>query len=75
MEWISVKDKLPEVDKEVLAYVKGFIDYTKEYYYEVNISKLIKVECAYGNIKIDWDCTQTCNEKVSHWMPLPEPPM
>lgn len=59
--WISVKDRLPELERDVLAWKGGLkrgralvlaVDSDNEFYDE------------YGN----WYPT------VSHWQPLPEPP-
>ena len=66
MEWISVKDKLPEADKLVLvngddgvfrAYTDGHNEYPS------------------------WQCSpigsyagDSCVLGITHWMPLPEPP-
>lgn len=64
MEWISVKDGLPEVGKIVVWYspfahtgtVKGYVaDYLNE---------LDKKEH-----NINWF------KKFTHWMPLPDPPL
>lgn len=72
MEWISVKDRLPEFDKRVLA-----LDASKE----VAILRLHSVtgrKTADGDsISTDWyeqTSYDTYYENVTHWMPLPEPP-
>jgi len=64
MEWISVKDRLPEDISLVLAFGENYHD---------------AVFFAYSN-KVDWfDPDIVHNSKidkgdVTHWMPLPEPP-
>ena|ERR1700677_1538511 len=69
-EWISVKDRLPPECESVLVWSKGFdpisafLSYTydkKPLMYFVN----------------DWDESDTNLklEDVTHWMPLPEPPI
>lgn len=65
MEWISVEDKLPEFEKNVLAFdtQRIYIAYrhTEDEYNE------------HWRVPQDgwtWGLTSA----VSHWMPLPEPP-
>lgn len=68
MEWISVKDKLPEPGRAVLITENG----------STPISAIYKTEYA------DWDENCNCGgcenyprlyqNEVTHWMPLPEPP-
>lgn len=66
MDWISVKDRMPEKDEGVLVYGKadkccgscvmlGEARYSHE-----------REQFSYG----EWDCV--C--EATHWMPLPEPP-
>jgi len=62
MEWISVKDRLPDdVFDFVIAYADGAmstIGYSKKNgFYEVYPIKV-----------------QLCICDITHWMPLPEPP-
>lgn len=59
MEWISVKDRLPETGKNVLVVVKG----------EVHEGVLGMVFWTVPNAE------SYCNKDVTHWMPLPEPPV
>ena len=67
MEWISVKDRLPETTKIVDIYsgerITGcqYHDYPKE---EGNYKHF---HCLRGRYDIKV-------EDVTHWMPLPEPP-
>lgn len=58
--WISVKDRLPEFDVEVLVCLNNpYSVFTAEYYKgEFDLLGYI------GNGK----------DSVTHWMPLPEPP-
>lgn len=67
-EWISVKDRLPEKETDVLALRqdrKCFVGYICE---------------PSWNGKINWviwtamKSTRNVSRKVTHWMPLPEPP-
>ena len=65
MEWISVKDQLPEKDVQVLAYmlldnIQGIstaIYYKNEDHWEIE-------NCLYDN----------CYDIPTYWMRLPEPP-
>ena len=65
MEWISVKERLPE--KEVLAanFKPRSYGY-KEY--------LIGYLSEYTNGTITAENNHEILENVTHWMPLPEPP-
>ena len=69
--WISVKDRLPENEQMVIGYtpVDGYM-----------FIGFHKTEVAFG---YDWSSwfiitsmrsTKTVTKKVTHWMPLPEPP-
>ena len=64
MEWISVKDRLPEKEKEVLVYWTNTSQCKRHYeiiYYTGD----------------HWFCLDDKVRpwiKVTHWMPLPEPP-
>jgi len=60
MEWISVKDRLPEIDTEVLV-VQGDSFAIGDVY----ISNL-------NNKKLMWSVNYMM--QPTHWMPLPKPP-
>ena len=72
-EWISVEDRLPEIAEHVLAYyypkspaMEGRIIGIKHRFDLSTSPMFIKSKCdenGFGN----------CS-KVTHWMPLPEPP-
>lgn len=64
MDWISVKDRLPEDDNEVLVYYGGS---RVKWKYGIEFVNYINGEC-YG-----W-CGQDQLVSVTHWMPLPAPP-
>lgn len=68
-EWISVKDRLPEIDGNVLVIVNGkpHKNVTLESAYE-----LAEFSPSDGWILEMWPEWET--PKVTHWMPLPEPP-
>ena len=57
-KWISVEDRLPEEDAEILVWcgwqLTSIYD-SEKYFYTID--------------EID------CIHHVTHWMPLPEPPM
>lgn len=76
MEWISVKEKLPEFDRPVLCFdpihseAKIYVvKLEKENFYEIDNCKLGHsqhwIEAA-GESYFTWN--------PSHWMPLPNPP-
>ena len=61
-EWISVEDRLPEDNSDVLAYLsigeEGRI-------YPANYAKGVWFDCIFN---------APVTESTTHWMPLPEPP-
>jgi hypothetical protein len=64
-KWISVEDRLPEENADVLIYRGGFIgDLMNVYTYKGHN----EWEDEYGY----W--SRTDDEGITHWMPLPEPP-
>jgi hypothetical protein len=66
MEWISVKDRLPEFDKTVLVFLKGFSA----------CGFSIKDSIKPGVLSIDrgWLVDNFMVGNITHWQPLPEPP-
>ena len=58
-EWISVKDKLPTSDRNVLVFVRGYV--------EIGWYDGYHDEWRTGIVTLD-------NCEVTHWMPLPQPP-
>lgn len=69
--WISVDDRLPESRQMVLCYTPcdGYI--FVGYYQEVEQNPYFK---SYWNIITAMRSTKKVTKKVTHWMPLPEPP-
>lgn len=61
MEWISVKDRLPDPMTSVLAYSRGSI-YQPDDYPHCEV------------LGYDPDVWNPGWSFVTHWMPLPEPP-
>ena len=61
-EWISVEDRLPEDDSDVIAYLRtgeeGRI-------FPANYAKGVWFDCIFN---------KRVTEMTTHWMPLPEPP-
>lgn len=62
-EWISVEDKLPELNKEVLVVWSDS---------EIGFASRIKSECK--EERWNWDIATLFDGKITHWQPLPEPP-
>ena len=61
-EWISVEDKLPEDDSDVLAYSRNGEECR---IYPANYEKGVWFDCIFNTPATD---------TTTHWMPLPEPP-
>lgn len=64
-EWVSIEDRLPENDMDVLIYRGGYIGNLMNVYTYIGDNKWMD---EYGY----WSCTD--NEGITHWMPLPPPP-
>lgn len=68
MEWISVNDRLPEIDQNVLLFTdSGIIEGCRidSKYGEWNFISLLAHGCG---------CCSSDEDIVTYWMPLPEPP-
>jgi len=63
MKWISVKERLPEIDKPVLVF-RG---------YDISIASVFE----YTDGEKFWRHEATDNNcpNVTHWMPLPKEPL
>lgn len=68
MEWISVKDRLPETDEDVLCWY--------EYFRYGSYNRLFQTYGIGYYINGNWGGEVSCGQqaKVLYWMPLPEPP-
>lgn len=66
MEWISVKDRLPEDNEWVI----GYSDDVYMFKFIVTSSKREKIRKGYFET---CDCS-FMDDKVTKWMPLPTPP-
>lgn len=67
MEWINVKDRLPDDMENVLVFTEGCID----------VGHLTKGRFGLARWETDsldeWGDREILKD-VTHWMPLPEPP-
>lgn len=65
MEWISVTNRLPEIDKPVITWHMEYpdIEFMRIGYYDPS-----------SETKSGWRDDEYCNINVTHWMPLPNPP-
>ena len=61
-EWISVDDRLPEDDSDVLAYSRNG---EEGRIYPANYAKGVWFDCIF---------TTPATDTTTHWMPLPQPP-
>ena len=61
-EWISVEDRLPEDDSDVLAY-SGIGEESRIY-----------LACYSNGVWFDCVFNAPATDTTTHWMPLPEPP-
>ena len=83
--WISVKDRLPDEEDDVLVLVREVEHYgrygeKRKVYLWVFTGWCVDGEWAttfcHGNQKIEAENEKypNCEHTVTHWMPLPEPP-
>lgn len=68
-EWISVEDRLPEDDGDVLAIVSGYPTPNITLEDVLVVAAFCEGEGWYIEEYPDWD-----NPIITYWMPLPEPP-
>ena len=75
--WISVKDKMPKMDHEVLVYAVGKIDgFIGDSAYAICkrfIQHILPSSPGHEVWNTPWQYFHTDFE-ITHWMPLPEPP-
>ena len=64
-DWISVKDRLPDKNGEYLCFYSWREDF--DYYKVFNF-----LHTAYETKVMTWNAPK--DAKITHWMPLPEPP-
>ena len=70
MEWISVKDRLPERNVEILTYAIVREEYKNLVLGEIEPQYYVNKLYDDDNFLED-DFTR----KITHWMPLPDPPI
>lgn len=68
-EWISTKDRLPELDKLVL----GYTDDKKIFIVELSNYGFFKKELKFST-QAEFEDWLFELDEITHWMPLPEPP-
>ena len=64
-KWISIHDKLPKIDKNVLIYYP---------YWKGDEIHVARLDCDCLSFDICGEFNINVNS-VTHWMPLPEPPV
>ena len=69
MEWISVINKHPKYKEKVLIAVLHL-----EKHYHIEESKLLSLTQDENGWRENWDFTINETMRITHWMPLPEPP-
>jgi hypothetical protein len=76
-EWISVDERLPDGYEDYLVVVKHKYEYEDEWEYDVDVGGPALDDDGYidhfWKIYHDWEVGAECH--ITHWMPLPEPPM
>jgi hypothetical protein len=76
MEWISVKERLPDDDQDVLVYHLHDAHVTVGYFEKDNVSFYIESDGGKFYTDDGWETEIPWAQKggVTHWMPLPEKP-
>lgn len=82
-EWISVKDRLPDEEQDVLLLIREIEFYgihleKRLVHHWINTGRYIDGEWAttycFGHKYISEEVNNKCELAVTHWMPLPELP-
>lgn len=82
-EWISVKDKLPEIDTKVLIFYTIAKTDSKnkptgghhEYFEIAQIESITTTKTSSGvNTSVEWRDSDWNYVSPTYWMPLPKPP-
>ena len=66
-QWISVKDRLPE-DEEL------YLICTESNFGKIDIAYYQPIGDKFSNYEPFWQGKSNRSTRVTHWMPLPEPP-
>lgn len=80
--WISVKDRLPEEHDSLFEQLYGTDKWNDAMYRTTSNYVLATLEFEDGTKRVTmirtrsgiWDVSSVRKAKVTHWMPLPEPP-
>jgi hypothetical protein len=73
-EWISVKDRMPDFDVDVLVYAIGILD---SFVGTVSIDITSYTDRKYGYNITGWRSPRQYyfdDYRITHWVKLPEPP-
>ena len=70
MEWISVKDRLPEREQDDYVLVCCTMNVTSIINYENAVTMAYVCEEGFMDVELN----EVITRGVTHWMPLPEPP-
>ena len=77
MDWISVKDRLPDEDSAYMVFYHEWSNGEFLPKYDERYVKIIKFFRGLGwifPVCVDEKCENDTNREVTHWMPLPCPP-
>jgi len=75
-QWISVKDRLPELEQDVLVYAVGKGDGFTDFHIVISkryVFRLVSTSSGIEEWQAPWPYFNR-NYEVTHWMPLPEAP-
>ena len=73
MEWISVKDRLPDFEKEVLIFYP-WQGQSGVKYETISVASLEDMTTGKNHLSTHWTDGEHHTVNPTHWMPLPEPP-
>lgn len=73
-EWISVKDRLPELEIDVLIYWQLKKSNEDGFYDMIEIAMLKSITQRKESIYTEWVNGDYETKSPTHWMPLPKPP-